>query len=160
MTMKAISTEKATEISTTSGMPLAPVAASTRPFSSDMKPMTWLTALRRVTIIKQAEQHHRQREGQILARQRIGIGGHPQHHHHRQRDEPHAQQHRRADADHGLDLAVNAELDDDPVQRHRDDDGLEHQRDQRRQIKMRRVLDEGLPGDRSRQDQRVQRERY
>src|SRR5262249_17947420 len=40
MTMKAISTEKATLISTTSGMPLAPVAASTRPFSSDMNPIT------------------------------------------------------------------------------------------------------------------------
>ena len=51
MTMKATSTEKATLISTTSGMPLAPVAARIRPFSSDMKPTTWLTALRRVTII-------------------------------------------------------------------------------------------------------------
>jgi hypothetical protein len=51
ITMKAIRIEKATLISTTSGMPLAPVAASTRPFSSDMKPTTWLTALRRVTII-------------------------------------------------------------------------------------------------------------
>src|ERR1019366_9603118 len=51
ITMKAISTEKAMLISTTSGMPLAPVAASTKPFSSDMKPITWLTALRRVTII-------------------------------------------------------------------------------------------------------------
>ena len=46
-----IEDEKATLISTTSGMPLAPVAASTRPFSSDMKPITWLTALRRVTMI-------------------------------------------------------------------------------------------------------------
>ena len=35
MTMKAIRIEKATLISTTSGMPLAPVAASTNPFSSD-----------------------------------------------------------------------------------------------------------------------------
>ena len=51
ITMKAIRIEKATLISTTSGMPRAPVAASTRPFSSDMKPTTWLTALRRVTII-------------------------------------------------------------------------------------------------------------
>src|SRR4029077_13178754 len=32
ITMKAMRTEKATLISTTSGMPLAPVAASTRPF--------------------------------------------------------------------------------------------------------------------------------
>ena len=51
MTMKATSTEKATLISTTSGMPFAPVAARIRPFSSDMNPTTWLTALRRVTII-------------------------------------------------------------------------------------------------------------
>src|SRR5882724_4899598 len=52
ITMKAIRIEKATLISTTSGMPLAPVAASTSPFSSDMKPTTWPTALRRVTIIR------------------------------------------------------------------------------------------------------------
>src|SRR5262245_43392830 len=52
ITMKAISTENATEISTTSGMPLAPVAASTRPFSSDMKPTICVTALRRVIIIR------------------------------------------------------------------------------------------------------------
>jgi len=32
-------------------MPLAPVAARISPFSSDMKPTTWLTALRLVTII-------------------------------------------------------------------------------------------------------------
>src|SRR5215813_6811585 len=38
ITMKAKRIEKAMLISTTSGMPLAPVAASTRPFSSDMKP--------------------------------------------------------------------------------------------------------------------------
>jgi len=51
-TKKAIRTKKATETSTTSGMPLAQVAASTSPFSSAMKPMTWLMTLRRVIIIK------------------------------------------------------------------------------------------------------------
>ena len=51
ITMKAMRMEKATLISTTSGIPLAPVAASTSPFSSDMKPTIWLTALRRVTMI-------------------------------------------------------------------------------------------------------------
>ena len=50
-TMKAIRMENATLISTTSGMPRAPVAARLMPFSSDMKPTTWLMALRRVTII-------------------------------------------------------------------------------------------------------------
>ncbi len=51
MTVKATSTEKATEISTTSGMPFAPAAARISPFSSDMKPTTMLTALRLTTII-------------------------------------------------------------------------------------------------------------
>src|SRR5215813_1268048 len=50
-TINAIKMEKATDISTTSGMPLAPVAANTRPFSRDMKPTTWVMALRRVIII-------------------------------------------------------------------------------------------------------------
>src|SRR5690606_12571425 len=51
MSIIAISTENATLISTTSGMPCAPAAARIRPFSSDMKPTTCVTALRRVTII-------------------------------------------------------------------------------------------------------------
>ena len=51
ITMKATRTENATLISTTSGMPLAAVAARIRPFSIDMKPTIWLTALRRVTIM-------------------------------------------------------------------------------------------------------------
>ena len=50
MTMNATSIEKATLIYTTNGMPFAPVAARISQFSSDMKPTTWLTALRRVTI--------------------------------------------------------------------------------------------------------------
>jgi len=33
-------------------MPLAPVAARISPFSIDMKPITWLTALRRAIIIR------------------------------------------------------------------------------------------------------------
>ena len=57
-----------------------------------------------------------------------------------------------------LDLAVDAEPHDDPVQRDRDDDRLEHQRDGRRNVEVRRILNEGLPGDRQRQHQRVQRE--
>ena len=50
-TMNAIRIENATLISTTSGIPCAPVAARFTPFSSDRNPATWLTALRRVTII-------------------------------------------------------------------------------------------------------------
>jgi hypothetical protein len=55
-----------------------------------------------------------------------------------------------------LDLAMNAEPHDDPVQR-RDDDRLEDERDRGGDVEMRRVLHEGLPGDRSRQHKRVQR---
>ena len=158
ITMKAIRIENATLISTTSGMPLAPVAASTRPFSSDMKPTTWLTALRRVTIISRPSSTTDEREGEVFARERVGLGRHPQHHHHRQRDQAHAQQHGRADADHLFDLAMDAEADDDPMQRDRDDDRLEHQRDRRGDVEMRRVLDIGLPGHRERQHQGMQRE--
>ena len=68
-----------------------------------------------------------------------------------ERDQPHAEQHGEADAADGLDLAVDAEPDDHPVQRHRDDDRLEQQRDRRGDVEMRRVLDVGLPGDRQRQ---------
>src|SRR6185369_7847306 len=78
---------------------------------------------------QQAEQYDRERKGEVFACQRIGLGGHAQHHHHRQRNEAHAEQHRRADADNGFDLAMDAEFDDDPVQRSRDDDGLENQSD-------------------------------
>jgi hypothetical protein len=38
--------------STTSGMPLTPTAARMSPFSKDMNPTTWLTAFRRVIIIR------------------------------------------------------------------------------------------------------------
>ena len=110
MTMKAIRIEKATLISTTSGMPLAPVAASTRPFSSDMNPTTWLTAFRRVTITSSPSRMIGQREGQILARQRIGLGRHPQHQDHGQRHQPYSRKHGRTDADGGLDVAMDAEL--------------------------------------------------
>ena len=49
--MKATITEKATLISTTSGMPTTPTAARMSPFSKDMNPTTWVRALRRVIII-------------------------------------------------------------------------------------------------------------
>ena len=45
MTISAMMMENATLISTTSGMPLAAVAARISPFSIDMKPMIWLTQL-------------------------------------------------------------------------------------------------------------------
>ncbi len=58
----------------------------------------------------------------------IGGGGGAQHHDHRQRDKAHAEQHGDADAADRLDVAVNAEPDDDTMQDHRNDDGLEHER--------------------------------
>ena len=79
-----------------------------------------------------------------------------QHDGHRQRDQAHAGQHGGAGADRRLDLAVDAEALDDAVQRDGDDDRLEHQRDGRRDVEMRRVLDVGLPGDRQGQHEGVQ----
>ena len=57
-----------------------------------------------------AEQHDRQREGEILARERVGVAGDAQHHHDRQRDQREAGEHGRADADDVLDVALDAEL--------------------------------------------------
>ena len=94
MTISATSTEKATEISTTSGMPLAPVAARMSPFSSDMKPTTIETAFRLHDHHQEAEQHDREREGEVLARQRVGFARDPQHHDLGQRDQSQAGEHR------------------------------------------------------------------
>ena len=121
MTMKAISTENATLISTTSGMPLAPVAARTRPFSSDMKPMMSPTALRRVTIIRRPSSTTERGEGEVFTPEPVGRLRHPQHHHQREGDQSHAGQHGGADANHLVDLAVDAQTPDDPVQGHGDD---------------------------------------
>ena len=109
MTMKAISTEKATLISTTSGMPLAPVAASTSPFSSDMKPTTRPTALRRVTIISRPSSTTESANARSSRASRSAVRGHPQHHHQRERHQADARQHGRADADHLVDLAMDAQ---------------------------------------------------
>ena len=79
MTMKAIRIEKATLISTTSGMPLAPVAASTK---SVLEPYESHDLTDRVAARhhdQKSEQHDRQSKGEIFTRQRIGLGGHPQH---------------------------------------------------------------------------------
>ena len=97
---------------------------------------------------EQAEQHDGEREGEVLARQQIGALGGAQRHHHGQRDQPHAEQHGETDAAHRLDLAMDAEPDDDPMQRHRDQDRLEEERNRRGDVEMRRVLRVGLPGDR------------
>ena len=123
-----------------------------------MKPTTWLTALRRVTIISRPSSTTESANARSSRASGSAVRRGPQHDHHRQRDEPHAEQHGRADADHGLDRAVDAEPHDHAVQRHGDDDGLEHERDERRDVEMRRVLDVGLPGDRRREHDGVQRE--
>ena len=112
ITMKAIRIEKATLISTTSGMPWAPVAARLMPFSSDMKPTTWLTALRRVTIISRPSSTTDSASamssratgsacavtGSITSSDR--------------RDQGDAGEHGQADADDCFDLAMDAQAED------------------------------------------------
>ncbi len=100
-----------------------------------MKPTTWPTALRRGHHDEQAEEHHGQREGEVLARQRIGLGRDAQHHHHRERHQRHAGKHGGADADRRLDLPVDAELLDDAVERQRNDDAFQPERDRRRHVR-------------------------
>ena len=158
MTMNATSTENATLISTISGMPRAPAAARIRPFSIDMKPITWVTALRRVHHDEEAKQDHRKCKRHVLARQRIGRRRDLEHHHHGEGDQADAGEHGGTDADDRLDRAVNAEADDDPAQRDRNDHGFDDQRDKRGDEQGRRVLDVALPEHREHQRDRVQSE--
>ena len=133
--------EKATLISTTSGMPLAPVAARMRPFSIDMKPITWPTALRRDTIISRPSRMTDSAKARSSRDERAGLGGDRQHDQDRQRHQTDAGQHGLPDADHGLDVAVDAQPHDDAVQHHRDDDRLDDERDGGGDVEMGRVLD-------------------
>ena len=109
MTMNAIRMENATLISTTSGMPCAPVAARLMPFSSDRKPTTWLTALRRVTIISRpisttdsASAMSSRATGSACAVTGSITSSDSA-------TSADAGEHGQADADHRLDLAVDAE---------------------------------------------------
>jgi hypothetical protein len=112
-----------------------------------MKPTTWLTALRRVTIIISPSRTTESAQRQVLPRQRIGVGSGLQHYHHRQRHEAHAGQHGRTDA--GTTVSIvrwDAEPHDHPAQCDRNDDGLEDQCHHRRHVEVRCVLDEAWPG--------------
>ena len=91
---------------------------------------------------QQAEQDDSERERQILAHQHADILADRHDQQDRQRDETEPGQHRRSGADHLLDLAVDAEPAHDPVQRRRDEDALDHQRDRRGHQQMRRILDQ------------------
>ena len=125
ITISATRTEKATLISTTSGMPLAPVAARIRPFSIDMKPITWLTALRREIIISRPSRmtdsaKARSSRASVPACAVIGsitmIDS---------ATRPMPASMVRPMPTTGLDRAVDAEAHDDAVQRDGDDDRLE-----------------------------------
>ena len=107
---------------------------------------------------QQAEQDDRQREGEVFAHERARLGGDRQHDQDRQRDEADAAQHDLPDADHGLDVAMDAEPHDDAVQHDRDHDRLDDEGDRGRDVQVRRVLDVGLPRHRHRDDERMQRE--
>jgi len=156
MTMNAIRIENATLISTTSGMPLAPVARQHQPVLERHETHDLAYGIATGHHDQKPEQHDRQREGEILARQWIGLRGHSQHQNHGERDQAHPGQHGGADTHCRFDVAVDPELLDDAVQRHRDDDCLEDEGDCRGHVKVRRVLDEGLPGDGKREYQGVQ----
>ncbi len=107
---------------------------------------------------QEPEQDDGEREGEVLARQRVNPAGDRKHQHDRQRDEAEADQHHRAAADHLLDLAVNLEPAHDAVQRHGDDPALDHEGDRGGDEEMRGVLQLGLPGDREAQHDRLRGE--
>ena len=156
-TNSAMSTEKATLTSTTSGMPRAPVAARIRPFSIDMKPTIWVTALRRVIIISNPS---RMMASASARPSRVnGCRRHRdlENQHQRQAGERQADQQGHAHADDLLDIAVDAEAHDHLVQRHRNDDALEGKRQCGRDEQMRALLRPGFPAHRQRQQDRLRR---
>ena len=145
MTMKAMRMEKATLISTTKRHALGAGGGKHEPVLERHEADHLTHGVLPRHHHQQSEQHHRQREGEVFTHQRVGAGGDAQHHHHGQRNEPHAEQHGGADPDHRLDLAVNAELDDHPVQHDWDQHRLEQERDRRGDVEVRRILCVGLP---------------
>ena len=129
MTMNAIRMENATLISTTSGMPCAPAAARFDAVLQRQEADHLTDRIAPRHHDQQADQHHRQGQRDVLARDRIGVGGDRQHHLQRQRHQADAGQHGDADADHGLDLAMDAEAEHDAAQRPGDQHRLEAERD-------------------------------
>ena len=119
-TMKATRTEKATLISTTSGMPLCAGRCQDQAVFERHEANDLAHGVASRHHHQEAEQHDGEGKSQILARQRVGIARNPEHDDHGQSDEPHAGEHGGADADDVLDLAVDAEAGDDPVQRRRE----------------------------------------
>ena len=107
---------------------------------------------------QKAEQDHGEREGEILTRQGAHAGTHRDDQQNRERHEAKTQNHGRPAAQHLLDLAMDLEAANDPMQRCRDDEALDHDRDRRRHEQMRRVLEMRLPGDSQCQRDRLQRE--
>ncbi len=128
------------------------------PFSSDMKPTTIDTALRRTTIISMPSSttdRAKARSSRASTSASLAMRS--------MTTSESATSARPAsmvspDADDVLDVAVDAELGDDPVQRDRDDDRLEGEGDEGGDVEMVRVLHVGLPGDRERQHDRLQGE--
>src|SRR5208283_565582 len=96
--------------------------------------------------------------GEVLAGEHVGVAGDAQHHDFGERDEREAGHHGRPDADDVFDVAVVAELDDDAMERDRDDDRLEGEGDEGGYVEMIRMLNIGLPGDRERQHDRLEGE--
>ena len=94
---------------------------------------------------QQPEQDNGQREGQILACQRIGIGSDPQHQDHGQGHQTYSGEHGRTDANGGLDVAMDAQPLNDPVKPDGNDDRLENEGDGRRDVEMVGVLNVCLP---------------
>ena len=117
MTMKAISTEKATLISTTSGMPLRPGRGEDEAVLQGHEAHHQADGVAAGDHHQQSEQDDGEGEGQVLARQRVGGLGDPQHHHQRQAPRAPTPASMVRPVHHLVDLAVDAEAHDDLVQR-------------------------------------------
>src|SRR5262249_262539 len=71
------------------------------------------------------ERDDRKRQRQVLARDGARLIGHRQHEQYRERNQPDPDDHGEADAEHGLDGAVDLQLDDDVMEGDRNRERLE-----------------------------------
>ena len=123
-----------------------------------MKPMTWLTALRRVTIMskpRSTTESAKARSSRAIGSAAAVAGSMTVK---RQSDETDAEEHGDADAADDLDLAMDSKTHNDALQAYWDNQGLEDDRDRGRHEEMRGVLGIRLPANRKRQNDGMQGE--
>ncbi len=114
--------------------------------------------MRRVTIVNRPSRTTERANAEIFLCQGIRLLRDRQHHHDRQGNQSDPEKHGGPNPDDRFDRAMNAEASNHAVQRDRDEDRLETERNGSGHEQVRCLLDMRLPGDGKAQDHGMQRE--